>query len=129
MMEWALRRIDRNLGEVRSAKAFHLCIQIGKVPTLQQRVVAEVHSRNNVVGTEGDLFRFSKEIIDTAIQHKAAYSPNRNLFFRNEFRGIQNVEFKSFCKLFVKELKSEFPFGKVAGLNCIPQVPAVEVRV
>src|SRR5947199_10684766 len=42
MMERAFRRIDRQIGEVRTTEPLQLCVEIGKIASLQQWVIREV---------------------------------------------------------------------------------------
>ncbi|CPU49242.1 Uncharacterised protein [Mycobacteroides abscessus] len=80
------RSVDGQLCEVRTAQADQLCIQVGEVTKLKQRVVGEIDSRHHVGRVECDLFCLGKEVVGVPIQHHASDRLHRNLFFRNDFR-------------------------------------------
>ena len=46
-----------------------------------------------------------------------------------ELRRIQHIECKLIRKLVVEQLQSQFPFRKIPGLDCIPKVPSMKIRV
>src|ERR1700722_7174677 len=97
--------------EIRASETFELRIQVGKIPSLQQRVVAEVHAGHDVLRAEGDLLGLCEKIIDTAIEHQTSYFFYRNFIFRYELGGVQNVEREFVGKLLIEELEAQFPFG------------------
>ncbi len=60
--------VDRDMREVGAAEALELGIEIGEIAALEQRVLAEVHARKDILGEEGDLLGLGEEIIDIAIE-------------------------------------------------------------
>ena len=90
--------------EIRPAEAANLRIGIGEESALQQRVVAEVYSWNDMPGMEGRLFVFGKEVIRVAIKDHLTDALHRNQRFRDELGGIQQIEIKSKFILFRDQL-------------------------
>ena len=77
MRERTARCVDRDVREIRSAEPFDLCIEIREVPALQQRIVAEVDSRRDVLRHERDLLGLGEEVVDHAIEYQSADNANR----------------------------------------------------
>ena len=127
--ERALGRVDRNLGEVRAAEPFELRVQIGEDAALQQRVVREVDARHDVLGAERDLLGLGEEVVGIAIEHHPADRAHRNQLFGNELGRIEQVEVETCSAFLVEELHAELPLGKVAGLDRLPQIAPMKVRV
>ena len=75
------------------------------------------------------MFCLSKEVVHIAIEYQPAHDAERQNFLRDNLGGVQNVEIEVVCKLLVEELKTEFPLRKIAVVNCMPQIPAVKVRI
>ena len=88
------RPVDRYLMKVRSAKAYKLGICIGEKPSLQQRIVGKIYSRNNMPDVKSNLLGLSKEIIRVPVKCHLPYSLHRNEFFRYDLRRIQQIEVK-----------------------------------
>src|SRR5690606_16884074 len=55
VVEGTYRTVDRNFIKIRSAQTQQLCIGIREQPALQQRIVSEVDTGNNVADMEGGL--------------------------------------------------------------------------
>ena len=79
------------------AESALLGVEITKVPSLQERIVAEPNTGNDVAGTESDLFCLSEEFVNAAIQGH----------FPNVFNGDE-VFWPDLCR--VKDVKVEFIF-------------------
>lgn len=60
--EGTLWCIDRQMGEIRSAQAFQLGVEIGKIAALQQGVIAEINPRRNILRHECDLLGLCKKL-------------------------------------------------------------------
>src|SRR5688500_18880246 len=129
MSERALGRVDRDMREVGATEPLELCIEIGEVPALEQRIVAEVDAGHDVLSAKSDLLGLGEEIVDAAVEHEAADAPHRHFLFGYDLRGIEHVEIEFVREIFIEELKSELPFGIVARLDRIPEIPAMEVGV
>ena len=67
MVKRALGGVYRDVSKIGSAKAFHLGVEVGKVTSLQQRIVAEIDAGDNIIGTEGDLLSLREEVIYSTI--------------------------------------------------------------
>ena len=115
--------------EVRAAQPFELGIEIGKVAALEQRIVAEVDARHDIVRAKRDLLRLREEIIDASVEHQPADLSNRHFLFGNDLRRVQHIEGELFRKRIVEELEAEFPFRVVSGLNGVPEVTPVEIGI
>ena len=72
------RTIDRNLVEVRPAEPNQLSIRVGEQTALQQRVIGEVDSRNNMAGMKSHLFGFGEEVVGIAIERHLADATHRH---------------------------------------------------
>src|SRR5215813_4498534 len=79
MMHRALRRVDRNMGEVWTPETFELRIEVGEVAPLEEGIIRKVDARHDIQRAEGDLFGLSEEIVDAAIEHKAPDTPNGHI--------------------------------------------------
>lgn len=51
------------------------------------------------------------------------------MLFRDEFGGVENIEFELVGEGVVKELQTEFPFWKVSGLDGVPKIAAMKVGI
>jgi hypothetical protein len=66
--------IDRKLREVRPSQAQELGIQIGEQAGVQEWIVAEVDSRNDVSDAIGNLLRLGEEVLRIAIEGQLPYA-------------------------------------------------------
>ena len=124
-----LRRVDRDMGEVRAAQPLQLRVQIGEVAPLQQRVVGEVDARHDVLRAEGHLLRLGEEVVHRAVQDHPADDADRHLLLGDDLGGVQDVELELLREVVVEELHAQLPFREVPGLDRAPQVAAMEVRI
>ena len=115
--------------EIGSAKTTDLCIGIREQTPLQQRIVGEIQTGDNMPRMESRLFVFGKEVIRVAIEHHFANTLNGYQFFRDEFGWIEKIEVKLEFIFFRNQLEAQFVFRKIACFNGFPQLAAVEVRV
>ena len=129
MMERAFRRVDGDMGEVRTAEPLQLGIEIGEVAALQQRIVGEVDARRHVLGHERDLLGLGEEIVRHPVQHQPADRDRRQHFFRDQLGRIEHIEFETIGECLIEQLELELPFRKIAGLDGGPQIAAMEVRI
>lgn len=123
------RTVDRQLGEVGAAQPDQLGVQVGEVAELQQRIVGEVDAGHHVRRVKRDLLGLGEEVVRVAVQHHLAHGSNRNLFFGNDFRRVEQIEIEVELVLLGHELNPEFPFRVLARLDGLPQVAAVVVGV
>src|ERR1700733_3787417 len=91
IMKGTFRRVDGNMRKVGSPKPLHLRVQIGEITALQQWIVAEVNTLNDVVGAECDLLGFREEVIDAAIEDQASDAADGHLILGDQLRRIQNI--------------------------------------
>ena len=122
------RAVDRNLREV-GPDALDLGINIGKKTTLEEWVVGEINSGNDVARMKGDLLGLGKEIVRIAVEYHLSNALDGNQLFRNELGGVQKVEIEFVFVPFLDDLNAEFPFWKIAAFNCLPEVASVEIGV
>ena len=115
--------------EIRPTKTTDLCIGIGEQTSLQQGIVGEVQTRNNMTWMECCLFVFGKEVIRVAIEHHFADTLNGHQFFRDKFGWIEKIEVELEFIFFRNQLEAQFVFRKIACFDGFPQLAAVEVRV
>jgi hypothetical protein len=115
--------------KVRRTKALQLGVEIGEVAALEQRVVRKVDARYDVLSAKGDLLGFGKEIVDEPVEHEPTDDADRRQLFGYDLRRIEHVERKALRELTVEELHAQFPFGKIAGLDRIPEIAAVKVGI
>ncbi len=127
--EGALRGIDGQEGEVGRSEPFQLRVEIGEVAALKKRVVREVDAGNDVLGAEGDLLRLGEEVVDAAVKHEAAHAADGNLLLGDDFGGVKHIEVELIGEVLIKKLQAQFPLGESAGLDGIPQVAAMVIRV
>src|SRR5215471_18450407 len=117
MGEWTLWRINGKKSEIGAAEPFELGVKVRKIAALEERIIAKVDARNNILGAESNLLGLGKEIGYAAIKHESPHRPNRNFFLWNKFRGVEHVKRKLLGKVFIEELEPQFPFRIVAHLN------------
>ncbi len=127
--ERALGRVDRDVGEVRSAQTLQLGVEIREVTPLQEWVVAEVDARRDVLSAEGDLFGLGEEVVWHPIEHQSSNHANRQHLFGNDLGGVQHVEVELVGEGLVEQLQAQLPFGKGARMDRVPQVAPMEVRI
>ena len=100
--ERALRRVDRDLIEIRRSQPQKLSVQVGEKTTLQQRIIGKVDSRNKISRALGNLFRLGKEVVRPSVQYHSSDHFQRHQFFRNQFGWIQVIK-RKFGRLFMRE--------------------------
>ena len=114
----ALGRIDRNVSKVRAAQPLELSIEIRKVAALQQRIIAEIDARHNIVRAECNLFGLGEEIVNAAVEHQTADLANWHFFLGNDLRRVQNASaLRTLGKRIIEELEAQFPLRIVPGLE------------
>ncbi len=82
--ERALRRVDRQLREVRAAQPLQLRVEVREVAALQQRVVGEVDAGHDVLRAERHLLGLGEEVVDRAVEHQPADAPDRHQLLRDD---------------------------------------------
>ena len=122
-------RVDRDLVEVRAAEARNLRVVVRVNSAGEQRIVREVDPGNDVRRAECDLLRLREEVIRIAIEHHAPDGRHRHELLRNDLGGVEDVEAEFFALFLREKLEAEFPFGKRSGLDGLPKITPVKVRV
>ena len=119
MVERTPRRIDRQMSEVWTAKPLQLGVEVREVPSLKQRIVGEVDTRNDIAGMECDLLGLGEEIVDATVKHQPADDPDRDLFLGDDLGRVEHVEVESIGELVVEELQAlaPTPGSRPAGLR------------
>ena len=96
--------------EIWSAKTTDLCIGIREQTPLQQRIVGEIQTGDNMPRMESRLFVFGKEVIRIAIEHHLADTLNGHQFFRDKFSWIKKVEVELKFIFLRNQLEAQFVF-------------------
>ena len=77
-----------------------------------------------------DLFGFGEKIVGIAIQSQFPDSLDGNQFFGNKSWSNRADRIRIYARLLRRiDLHAEFPFGKIARFNRVPQIAAVKIRV
>ena len=84
---------------------------------------------HDVAGAEGDLLRLGEEVVGVAVQHHAADDAQRDDLLGDELGRVEHVEVEAVGLLLREGLQAEFPLGKVAAVDGLPKVAAVEIGV
>ena len=116
----AARRVDRKLSKIRTSKPLQLSIEIREVPTMQQRIVAEIYSRRHVLRTKRNLLGFREEIIDIPVKRHRTDQTNRNVLFGDELGRIEMIERQLVSGFLIEQLDAQIPNRKIPSLNRIP---------
>ena len=125
----ALGRVDRNVGEVGRTQPFHLRVEVGEVAPLQQRIVAEVDARRDILSAEGDLLGLGEEVVDRPVEHQATDDPHRQHFLGDDLGGVEHVEVEGVGEILVEQLHAQLPFREGAAVDRLPEVATMEVGI
>ena len=87
-----LRRVDRDVREVRAAEPLELRVEVGEVAALQQRIVGEVDARHDVLRAERDLLGLGEEVVDHPVEHEPPDAADGDLLLRDDLRRVEHVE-------------------------------------
>ncbi len=129
MRHRAFGRVDRDMGEVRTAQSLDLRVEIGEITPLKQRVVREVDAWRHILGAEGDLLGLGEEIIDDPVEHQPPDDADGHQFLRDQLGRVEDVEVEAVGKRIVEQLHAQLPLREVAAVDRIPKVAAMEIRV
>ena len=55
-----------------------------------------------------------EEIGHRSVEYEAAHSPHRDFCFRDDFRGVEDVDLEPLGELRVEQLEAQLPFREVA---------------
>ena len=124
-----LRRVDRQVGEVRPAETLELGVEVGEVAPLQQRIVGEVDAGDDVLRAERHLLGLGEEVVDGLVEHQPTDPTDRHQLLGDDLGGVEDVEVERVGELVVEDLETELPLGEVTAVDGVPQVPSVEVGI
>jgi hypothetical protein len=82
-----------------------------------------------VACTECQLFGFTEEVVDVAIEFELTKVANWHQLFGPDLGGIEDVEFEVMLVLFWNDLDAKFPLWKCSVFDGFPQIFAVEIWV
>src|SRR6185437_175831 len=122
VMNWRDWPVDWNLVKVWTTETQQLCIEVRKQPPLQQWIVSEINSRDDVSGVKSDLLCFGEEVFHITIQRQPADATYRNELLRNDLGRIEQIEWKTLFVFLLDDLNTELPFRKVAILDRFPEI-------
>ena len=125
----ALRRVHRDVREVRAAEPLQLGVEVGEVAALQQRVVGEVDARHDVLGAERHLLGLGEEVVDGTVEHHPSDRRHRHELLGDDLGGVEDVEVERVGEVVVEHLHTELPLREVAGLDGVPEVAPVEIGI
>lgn len=98
-------------------------------PARQQRVVGEVQAGHDVRGAESHLLGFGEEVVGVAVEHHAPDDLHWHQLLGDQLGRVEDVEAELLGLFLREDLQAQFPLRVLAGLDCLPQVAAMEVRV
>ena len=76
-----------------------------------------------------NLFGLSKVIHRVRIELHDSNRLQRSVFLWDDLRGVENIESESECLIFLDDLHGKLPFRAIAGLDGVPEVVPVKVRI
>ncbi|MNM70489.1 hypothetical protein D3C81_821180 [compost metagenome] len=115
--------------KIRPAEPRELGIGVREQPRLQQRIVGEIHARQDVAGVKRHLLGFGEEVVRVAVQHHPAHAPYRRQFLGNELGRVLEVEAELEHVGLGHQLHAELVLGKLARLDRVVEVAPMEIGV
>jgi hypothetical protein len=104
-----------------------LSVEVRKVPALQEGIVGEPDSRDDVTCAEGNLLGLGEELVDTPVQAELADREKGNLVNRPDLGGVEDIKVEVVLVLLSDDLNEERPLGRTTALDGLFQILAVEV--
>ncbi len=92
VVDRAVRRVDRKLGEVRATEPGQLGVEVGEQAGLHQRIVGDLDARHQVAGVECDLLGLGEVIGRVAIQRQLADELDGREFLGHQLGRIEQVD-------------------------------------
>jgi len=83
--EWTNGPVDGNVAKV-DTKTRDLSVLVREVASSEQWVIGKVHSRDNVLRAEGDLFDFSEVVGRVGVESKGTNVLDGDKVFRNDLK-------------------------------------------
>lgn len=150
------RLVDGNLGEVDS-ESRDLSIEVGEVSTLEQRIVGEVDSRDDVLSAESDLLGLGEvlqgkeneetsdqkcdetrlpsppakgaHLVDVSVQLHSSNVLDGDQLLGPELGSVENIERELVFVLFRDDLDSELPGRVRPSVDGVVEIPSVKVGI
>lgn len=124
----ANRPIDGQLLPVDSQPT-NLGVEVTEVSALQQRVIRESDTRNNVASAKCNLFSLREKLVWIAIELQLSNVSNWHKFFRPDLRSVQNIEVELVFIGLWNDLNTKLPLGIRSILNGLPEIFTVEIGI
>lgn len=121
--------VDGELLEVGTLVTVELGIEIAVETTLQQGILCEVDTTDNVAGLEGDLLGLGEVVGRVAVEGHLTENLEGSELLGKELGRIKEVEAIGLGLLLIDELNGELPRGGIARLNGLPEISTVEIGV
>lgn len=123
------RTVDGQLLKVRSSVTVDLRVEVREQTALQQRVLREVNTTNNMTRLEHDLLNLSEVVDRVGIELQHTERLQRGELLGDDLGRVEDIKVEARSLLLVDDLDVELPLREVARVDGVPQVLTVEVRV
>ena len=121
--------VDGELLKVGALVAVELGVEVAVQTTLQQGVLGEVDTTDDVAGLEGDLLGLGEVVGRVAVEGHLTENLKGSELLGKELGRVKEVKAVSLGLLLIDELNGELPRGGVAGLDGVPEISTVEISV
>ena len=111
------------------AETAELSVGVREVAALQQRVVGEANTGDDVTSAEGDLLGLGEVLVDVAVQFVLTHVFDGNQLLRPDLGGVEGIEFELVLVCLREDLNTKVPLGEGAVVNGLVEVLAVEIGV
>lgn len=126
--DWADGAVDGELLPV-DAQSAQLSVEVTEVTGLEEWVIGEADSGNDVSGTEGCLLDLGEVLFGVLVQLDLTDVADGEKFLGPNLCGIEDVEVEVVGLLLFASLNSELPGGEHTVPDGIGKITSVEVRV
>jgi hypothetical protein len=118
-----------------------LCVKVGEVAALEERIVGEVHPWHDVLRAESHLLDLGKVVHGVTVERERADVLHRHELLGDELGGVEQVEVELgsalrfprgahlVLVLLLDELNAEVPLGTGLCLDGVPKVSSMEIWV
>ena len=111
------------------AETAELGVGVGEVAALQQRVVGESDTGDDVTSAESHLLGFAKVLVDVAVQFVFTDVVDGDQLLRPDLGGIERVEIELVLVCLGDDLDTKVPLGESAVVDGLVKVLSVEIGV
>lgn len=101
------------------AQAGDLRIEIRKVSALQERVITEAYSRNNVARAECGLLDLREKFVNGTIKDEFPDCLKGNEVLRPDLGSVENIKIKLVLVLLFNNLDCETPFRRTSIVDSL----------